>query len=89
MNNNPAVIAAMAKNPFVGNVLPFPQVSPNVVPMPVVLRGGDSLAQSYDDVPSIRNSGAVNVGRSRNTDNYYQSLESVNLMSTLSLFILH
>ena len=89
MNNNPAVIAAMAKNPFVGNVLPFPQVSPNVVPMPVVLRGGDSLAQSYDDVPSIRNSGAVNAGRSRNTDNYYQSLESVNLMSTLSLFILH
>jgi filamentous hemagglutinin family protein len=89
MNNNPAVIAAMARNPFAGNVLPFPQVSPNLVPMPVVLRGGDSLAQSYDDVPSIRNSGAVNVGRSRNTDNYYQSLESVNLMSTLSLFILH
>ncbi|MBU3613230.1 filamentous hemagglutinin N-terminal domain-containing protein [Polynucleobacter sp. MG-27-Goln-C1] len=89
MTNNPAVIAAMAKNPFAGNVLPFPQVAPNLVTTPVVLRGGDSLAQSFDDVPSIRNSGAVNAGRSRNTENYYQSLESVNLMSTLSLFILH
>ncbi len=89
MTNNPAVIAAMAKNPFAGNVLPFPQVAPNLVAAPVVLRGGDSLAQSYDDVPSIRNSGPVNAGRSRSTENYYESLESVNLMSTLSLFILH
>lgn len=89
MTNNPAVIAAMAKNPFAGNVLPFPQVTPNLVAAPVVLRGGDSLAQSYDDVPSIRNSGPVNAGRSRSTENYYESLESVNLMSTLSLFILH
>ncbi|MBU3589357.1 filamentous hemagglutinin N-terminal domain-containing protein [Polynucleobacter sp. 80A-SIGWE] len=88
MTNNPAVIAAMAKNPFAGNVLPFPQVAPNIVPAPVVLRGGDSLTQSYDDVPSIRNSGAVNVGRSRASENYHESLESVNLMSTLNLFII-
>ncbi|QWE07933.1 filamentous hemagglutinin N-terminal domain-containing protein [Polynucleobacter ibericus] len=89
MNNNPAAFAAMRQNPFAGNISPFP---PGPVlqpaPIPVVLRGGDSLVQSYDDVPSIRNSGVVNVARSRNSENYHQSLESVNLMSTLNLFII-
>jgi len=56
--------------------------------MPIVLKGGDSLAQSYDDVPSIRNSGVANVARSRNSENYHESLEAVNLMSTLNLFII-
>ena len=60
-----------------------------IVPPPTVLRGGDSLTQSYDDVPSIRNSGVSNVGRSKTTENYHESLESVNLMSTLNLFIIH
>ena len=58
------------------------------VPQPIVIRGGDSLTQSYDDVPSIRNSGVANVGRSKTTENYHESLESVNLMSTLNLFII-
>ena len=89
MNNNPAVIAAMKQNPFSGTISPFPAGVPHVEVTPLVLRGGDSLAQSYDDVPSIRNSGVANVARSRNSENFHQSLESVNLMSTLSLFILH
>jgi hypothetical protein len=59
-----------------------------IVPPPTVLRGGDSLTQSYDDVPSIRNSGVANVGRSKTTENYHESLEAVNLMSTLNLFII-
>jgi hypothetical protein len=89
MNNNPAAIASMRQNPFAGNISAFPPgVATEVMPAPVI-RGGDSLSQSYDDVPSIRNSGVANAGRSRNTENYYESLESVNLMSTLNLFIIH
>lgn len=89
LNNNPAAMAAMKQNPFASNISPFPPgVATEVMPPPI-LRGGDSLAQSYDDVPSIRNSGVANVGRSRKTENYYESLESVNLMSTLNLFIIH
>ena len=88
MNSNPTVIASMTQNPFAGNISPFPVGVPNEVPTHVVLRGGDSLAQSYDDVPSIRNSGVANVGRSKTTENYHESLESVNLMSTLNLFII-
>ncbi|MBU3605165.1 filamentous hemagglutinin N-terminal domain-containing protein [Polynucleobacter sp. MWH-Creno-3A4] len=89
VNNNPAAIATMRLNPFAGNISAFPPgVATEVMPAPVI-RGGDSLAQSYDDVPSIRNSGVANAGRSRSTENYYESLESVNLMSTLNLFIIH
>ncbi len=89
MNNNPAALAAMKQNPFAANVSPFPPGVPHEVPTQVVLRGGDSLAQSYDDVPSIRNSGVANVGRSHASENFHESLESVNLMSTLNLFIIH
>ena len=89
MNNNPAAFMAMKQNPFAGNISPFPLgVVPQPVAMPIVLKGGDSLAQSYDDVPSIRNSGVANVARSRNSENYHESLEAVNLMSTLNLFII-
>jgi hypothetical protein len=88
MNNNPAALMAMRQNPFAGNISPFPPGVSQPVAMPVVLRGGDSLVQSYDDVPSIRNSGVANVARSRNSENYHESLESVNLMSTLNLFII-
>jgi hypothetical protein len=89
MSNNPAAIASMRQNPFAGNISAFPPgVATEVMPAPII-RGGDSLSQSYDDVPSIRNSGVANAGRSRNTENYYESLESVNLMSTLNLFIIH
>jgi filamentous hemagglutinin family protein len=89
INNNPAAIAAMKQNPFAGNISAFPPGVASEVMPPPILRGGDSLAQSYDDVPSIRNSGVANVGRSRSTENYYESLESVNLISTLNLFIIH
>jgi hypothetical protein len=88
MNSNPAAIASMTQNPFSGNISPFPAGVPHEAPTHVVLRGGDSLTQSYDDVPSIRNSGVANVGRSKTTENYHESLESVNLMSTLNLFII-
>ncbi|MBU3639579.1 filamentous hemagglutinin N-terminal domain-containing protein [Polynucleobacter sp. AP-RePozz3-80-G7] len=89
MGNNPAAFAAMKQNPFAGSILPFPAGVQQVDTTPIILRGGDSLAQSYDDVPSIRNSGVATVGRSRNSENFHESLESVNLMSTLNLFILH
>ena len=89
LGNNPAAFAAMKQNPFAGSILPFPAGVPQVDTTPIILRGGDSLAQSYDDVPSIRNSGVATVGRSRNSENFHESLESVNLMSTLNLFILH
>ncbi|MBU3617582.1 hypothetical protein ICN20_10155, partial [Polynucleobacter sp. JS-Polo-80-F4] len=89
MNNNPGALAPMNQNPFSGNISPFPVGVPHVDVTPLVLRGGDSLAQSYDDVPSIRNSGVANAARSRNSENFHQSLESVNLMSTLNLFIIH
>ena len=89
MGSNPAALAAMKQNPFSGSILPFPAGVPQADTTPIILRGGDSLAQSYDDVPSIRNSGVANVGRSRNSENFHESLESVNLMSTLNLFILH
>jgi hypothetical protein len=89
MNNNPAALISMRQNPFAGNISPYPLgVVPQPMAMPVVLRGGDSLVQSYDDVPSIRNSGVANVARSRNSENYHESLEAVNLMSTLKLFII-
>ncbi len=81
--------AAMSQHQFSSTGLPpLPGASAEVV-TPTILRGGDSLTQSYDDVPSIRNSGVANAGRSRNTENYHESLESVNLMSTLNLFIVH
>ena len=89
MNNNPASVATMNQSPFAGNISPFPPGVPHAEVAPIVLRGGDSLAQSYDDVPSIRNSGVANVGKSRNSENFHESLESVNLMSTLNLFIIH
>jgi hypothetical protein len=89
MSNNPASVATMNQNPFAGNISPFPPGVPHAEVAPIVLRGGDSLAQSYDDVPSIRNSGVANVGKSRNSENFHESLESVNLMSTLNLFIIH
>lgn len=89
MNSNPTALAPMNQNPFAGNISPFPVGVPQADATPLVLRGGDSLAQSYDDVPSIRNSGVANAARSRNSENYHQSLESVNLMSTLNLFIIH
>lgn len=89
MNNNPAAFAAMKQNPFAANISPFPPGVPHETSTPIILRGGDSLAQSYDDVPSIRNSGVANVGRSRASENYHASLESVNLVSTLHLFIIH
>jgi filamentous hemagglutinin family protein len=88
MNSNPAVIASMAQNRFAGSISPFPPGVPHEISTPVALRGGDSLVQSYDDVPSIRNSGVATASRSRNADNYHESLESVNLMSTLNLFII-
>jgi hypothetical protein len=78
--NNQPQLTAVGLPPIVG--MPV-----EIAPPPTVLRGGDSLTQSYDDVPSIRNSGVANVGRSRATENYHESLESVNLMSTLNLFI--
>ena len=81
--------ASMSQHQFSSTGLPpLPGAPPEVV-TPTILRGGDSLTQSYDDVPSIRNSGVANAGRSRNTENYHESLESVNLMSTLNLFIVH
>ena len=89
MNSNPAVIASMAQNRFAGSISPFPPGVPHEISTPAALRGGDSLVQSYDDVPSIRNSGVATASRSRNADNYHESLESVNLMSTLNLFIIH
>jgi filamentous hemagglutinin family protein len=81
--------AVMTQNQLNSYGLPQLAGAPPEIVAPPVLRGGDSLSQSYDDVPSIRNSGVSNVGRSRNTENYYESLESVNLMSTLNLFIVH
>lgn len=89
MNNSPAAIAQMTQNPFAGNISPFPAGVAHEASSHVALRGGDNLAQSYDDVPSIRNSGVANVARSRNSENFHESLESVNLMSTLNLFIIH
>ena len=89
INNNSAVLAAMNQNPFAANISPFPPGVHYDAPTHIVLRGGDSLAQSYDDVPSIRNSGVANVGRSRASENFHASLESVNLVSTLHLFIIH
>ena len=89
MNNNSAAVVAMRQNPFAGSISAFPPGVPHSDVTPIVLRGGDSLAQSYDDVPSIRNSGVANVGKSRNSENFHESLESVNLMSTLNLFIIH
>jgi hypothetical protein len=80
LNNRPQLTAS-GLPPVVG--MPV-----ELVPTPTVLRSGDSLTQSYDDVPSIRNSGVANVGRSKTTENYHESLESVNLMSTLNLFII-
>jgi hypothetical protein len=91
-----AAKAASAINPstfsqpqFTNNGLPPMPGAPVEVVMPTILRGGDSLTQSYDDVPSIRNSGVANAGRSKATENYHESLESMNLMSTLNLFIIH
>ena len=89
MANSGAVSAPLVQAQFNSQGLPPLPGVPASVAMPIVLRGGDSLAQSYDDVPSIRNSGVANVGRSKNTENYHESLESVNLMSTLNLFIIH
>ena len=89
MNNNPAAFTPVNQNLFAGNISPFPPGVPHADVTPLVLRGGDSLAQSYDDVPSIRNSGVANAARSRNSENFHESLESVNLMSTLNLFIIH
>jgi hypothetical protein len=71
------------------NGLPLLPGSPVEIASPTILRGGDNLSQSYDDVPSIRNSGVANAGRSRKTENFHESLESVNLMSTLNLIIIH
>ncbi|MBU3577858.1 filamentous hemagglutinin N-terminal domain-containing protein [Polynucleobacter sp. UK-Kesae-W10] len=87
--NSGAVNMPLAQNQLTATGLPPLPGAPVEVAVPTVLRGGDSLSQSYDDVPSIRNSGVANVGRSRNTENYHESLESVNLMSTLNLFIVH
>ena len=89
LNNSAPAALAMSQNQFTPSGLPPLPGNPPEVTTPPVLRGGDSLSQSYDDVPSIRNSGVSNVGRSRSTENYYESLESVNLMSTLNLFIIH
>ena len=89
MNNSPAALAAMKQNPFAGTISAFPPGVPHAETAPIVLRGGDSLAQSYDDVPSIRNSGVSHVGKSRTSENFHESLESVNLISTLNLFIIH
>ncbi|WP_161485854.1 filamentous hemagglutinin N-terminal domain-containing protein [Polynucleobacter asymbioticus] len=83
------VAAAMSQHQFSSTGLPPLPGAPAEAATPTILRGGDSLTQSYDDVPSIRNSGVANAGRSRNTENYHESLESVNLMSTLNLFIVH
>lgn len=88
MNNSSAALMAMRQNPFAGTISAFPPGVPQAETAPIVLRGGDSLAQSYDDVPSIRNSGVANVGKSRTSENFHESLESVNLMSTLNLFII-
>ena len=88
MNNSSAAFVAMRQNPFAGAISAFPPGVPHAETAPIVLRGGDSLAQSYDDVPSIRNSGVANVGKSRTSENFHESLESVNLMSTLNLFII-
>jgi filamentous hemagglutinin family protein len=87
--NSGAANMPLAQNQLTATGLPPLPGAPVEVAVPTVLRGGDSLSQSYDDVPSIRNSGVANVGRSRNTENYHESLESVNLMSTLNLFIVH
>lgn len=89
MNSSLAAIATMKQNPFAGNISPYPPGVQHPEVSQITLRGGDTLAQSYDDVPSIRNSGVSNVARSRNSENFHESLESVNLMSTLNLFIIH
>jgi hypothetical protein len=88
--NSPAMVPGMNNLPQLtaAGLPPVVGMPVEVVPPPIVLRGGDSLTQSYDDVPSIRNSGVANVGRSKTTENYHESLESVNLMSTLNLFII-
>jgi hypothetical protein len=49
---------------------------------------GDPMAESFHEMPWLDNSGVGDTARSRASRDYSQSLESVNLMSIFTLFIL-